>query len=70
VEVSREEFETWGPYLRAKSGISWDDSQALNQLRLPGVPVISGELFRQLMEVSPSRDGETSVRNGQRGRLS
>jgi hypothetical protein len=62
VEVSREEFETWGPYLRAKSGISWDDSQALNQLLLPGVPVISGELFRQLMEVSPSRDGEMEFR--------
>jgi hypothetical protein len=62
VEASREEFETWGPYLRAKSGVSWDESQALNRFLLPSVPVISEELFRQLLEVEPSRDGEMEYR--------
>ena len=62
VEVSREEFGTWGPYLRAKSGISSDESQALNRFLLPSVSVISEELFRQLLEVEPSRDGEMEYR--------
>ena len=62
VAVSREEFATWGPYLQAKSGISWDESQALNRFLLPSVSVISEELFRQLLGVEPSRDGEMEYR--------
>jgi hypothetical protein len=60
--VSREEFGTWGPHLQAKSGISSDESQALNRFVLPSVSVISEGLFRQLLEVEPSRDGEMEYR--------
>jgi hypothetical protein len=62
VQVSREEFGTWGPHVQAKSGISSDESRALNQFLLPSVSFISEKLFRQLLEVEPSRDGEMEYR--------
>jgi hypothetical protein len=62
VEVSREDFGTWRPHLRAKSLMDSDELRALDLFLLPSVPVISEELLRQLLDVEPSLDGEMEYR--------
>jgi hypothetical protein len=63
IETSHAELRGWGPvFLRVASGLYADEAEELHRLGLTRIPVLTGELSRELFAIEPSQDGDLEYR--------